>query len=261
MDMPSKDMKDSIQQSDILVYRKFLLFPNYNDIVVYKSDYFSEQDSSENSRYLFIQRIIGLPGDTILIDSGQVYINKKQEQILQSFQKNYIIQLNNEIEKLNYLNTLIDEKALISKKMEYAVGVSEKLYWQLLKDTNVVGLSYETELPTVFENDIYPYNEKLKWNKHFFGPLYLPKKNDKIKLDSNNLYIYLPMIQEEEKLSVIQNDSLFINNKYVKEYPFKNDYYFVMGDNRDNAIDSRYLGPIKRKDMAGIIFWTIHRSH
>ncbi len=253
--MPAMDMKDSIQKGDVILYRKFLLYPNHNDVVIYKSDYFAEEDSTESSRYWFIQRIIGLPGDTIQIDSGKVYINHQLEKTDELYQKNYIVQLIDSIERFPHINSLTDEKNIISKKFEYAMSLSEKKYFQLKKDTGVTGIYYEPETPIFFENDIYPYNEKIKWNKHFWGPLYLPKKNDIIKLNAQNIYIYFPIIQEEEKLSEIRNDSLFIEGKFISEYKFKNDYYFVMGDNRDNAIDSRYLGPIKRKDIVGIAFY------
>ncbi len=253
--MPADDMKSSIQKGDILFYRKFLLYPNHDDIILYRSDYYAEGDSSESSRYCFIQRVIGLPGDTVLIDSNKVYINRQLEKIHDSYQKNYIIQLVDSIEKFKYPDTILSEKAMISSKMEYAVSMSEKVYWQLKKDTNVTGITYELELPLVFEHDVFPYNEKLKWNKHFWGPFYLPKKNDKIAMTKNNIALYFPIIQEEERGSEVRNDSLFINGKYVSDYSFKYDYYFVLGDNRDNAIDSRYLGPIRRKDIVGILFY------
>lgn len=255
---PADDMKTTIQKKDILIYRKFFLYPNHKDIIIYKSNFFRENDSTENARYWFIQRVIGLPGDTILIDSNKVFINNQPEQIFESYQKNYIIQLTDSIEKFHHLNTLINEKVLISKKMEYAVSLPEKWYWNVRQDSNVVNIEEHLELPCVFENDIYPYHETIKWNKHFWGPFYLPKKADKIQLSKNNLLIYFPLIQQEEKLCELKNDSLFIKGKYTKEYVFKNDYYFVMGDNRDNAIDSRYLGPVKRKDIIGIVFSNLH---
>jgi len=256
--MPALDMKNTIQKGDVLVFRKFLLYPDHNDIVIYKSDYFQESDSSENSRYLFVQRIIGLPGDTILIDSNEVFVNGKKEIFREDYQKNYFIQLVDSIEKFKYLDSIIQEKALISKKIEYSVSISQRLYKQLMKDTNVLGISYDYDNPAIFQEDIFPHNEKFKWSKHFWGPLYLPKKGDVIKLNKENVYLYYYIIQKEEKLARIQNDSLFIGNKYVSEYKFKEDYYFVLGDNRDNAIDSRYFGPIKRKDIVGIVFWIIN---
>lgn len=254
MRMPAEDMKASISKGDMLLYRKFLLFPNHGDVVVYRSDYYADGDSAEDVKYLFVQRVIGLPGDTILIDSSKVYVNHQLEKTNDSYQKNYIIQLTDSIEKFKYLDSALSEKAMISKKMEYAVSMSERMYWQLKKDTNVTGITYELEFPAIFENDVFPYNENLKWNKHFWGPFYLPKKGDKIKMDKHHLSIYLPVIKEEEKLIDVRNDSLFVKGQYTGVYQFTHDYYFVMGDNRDNAIDSRYFGPVKRKDIVGVVF-------
>lgn len=256
--MPAYDMKDTIQKGDILLYRKFLLFLNHKHIVVYKYNYNEENDSSNNFKYYFIQRIIGLPGDSIFIDSGRVYINHQLEEENELIQKNYTIQVTDSIEKLNHLEALIEEKTLISKKLEYSVSISKKMYYYLKQDTNVTGIYYEVENPIVYQDAVFPYNENIKWNKHFFGPFYLPRKNDKLLLTKDNLNIYFPIIQKEEKLSFIQNDSLFINGKYTEKYQFKNDYYFVMGDNRDNAIDSRYIGPIKKTDIVGIVFYNPH---
>lgn len=253
--MPAEDMKDTLEKSKVLLYRKFLLYPNHHDIVIYRSDYFEGQDSSVDARYWFVQRVIGLPGDSILIDSGNVYINGKLEKALDTYQKNYIIQLTDSIEKISSLKSLLDESVLISKNLEYAVSASFTEYITLKKDTNVLAISFQLEQPLVFEDNIYPYSENLKWNKHFWGPMYLPKKGDKVSLTKNNLWIYWPLIQEEEKSANVREDSLFINNQYTNEYEFKNDYYFVMGDNRDNAVDSRYLGLIKRKDIVGIVFY------
>ncbi len=256
--MPADDMKNSIRKGDILIYRKFLLSPNHNDITVYRADYDENDDTTTTRAYYFIQRVIGLPGDSILIDSNKVYINHISEKTLHSFQKNYIIQLTDSIEKFKHIDSLISERAMISKKYEYAGSLAENAYYKLKRDTNVTGISYELDNPFIYEDIIYPYNESIKWNKHFFGYLYLPKKNDKMILTKNNLNIYSPVIQKEEKSSDIENDTLIINQKKITEYPFKDDYYFVMGDNRDNAIDSRYLGPIAKKHLIGIVFYHFH---
>ncbi len=253
--MPANDMKDTIHKGTVLLYRKFLLLPNHYDIVVYNSHYYDESDSTENSIYYFIQRVIGLPGDTILIDSNKVYINSKLEKTEQSFQKNYIIQLTDSLEKFKYIDSSIEEKTIISKKFEYAVSLSQKLYLQLKQDANIIDITHELDNPIIDRNDIFPYEESISWNKHFFGPFYLPKKGDKIILTKNTIKIYYPIIQREEKLSTVHHDTLFINGKKLTEYVFKNSYYFVMGDNRDNAIDSRYIGPIAQKDIVGIVFY------
>jgi len=258
--MPEKDMRQSIQKGTVLLYRKFLLFPNHHDIVVYKSNYFQDSDSSADKRYLFVQRVIALPGDTIKIDSGNVMVNSLFEKINAFYQRNYIVQLKDSVEKFSYLDENISEKVIISKKYEYAMSLSYQQYQELLGDTNVLSIELQLDHPSIFEESVYPYLEDIHWNKHFWGPFYLPKKNDKITLTKKNLYIYFPLIRGEEKFAEIINDSLFINKKYVNEYEFKNDYYFALGDNRDNAIDSRFLGPIKRKDIVGIVFYQFYKK-
>lgn len=251
--MPADDMKSSIQKNQIIIYRKFYLRPKYHDVLIYKSPFYVNNDSTSGKKYLFIQRIVALPGDTILIDSARVYVNHQLEQPLPTYQKNYIIQLNDSIERFPHIYTRIQERTLISKKYEYAVSISYDVYSKLLQDTNVLSISYEYENPSIYSDDIFPYHSALKWNKHFFGPLYLPKKNDTVPTRTQYLNIYLPLIQKEEPSAMVQNDSLFINGKYVSNYVFKHNYYFVMGDNRDNAIDSRYFGPIQEDDIIGIL--------
>lgn len=257
--MPADDMRDTFQKADILLYKKYLFNINRGDIVVYTVYSSEENDSTETSKYYFVQRIIGLPGDSILIDSNRVYIHNHPEKTLPSFQKNYIIKTIDSLEKNHHLDSMIKEKVMISKKFEYAVSLSDRLYWRLKKDPYVIELSYELDNPVIYEDDVFPYNESVRWNKHFFGPLYLPKPNDTIILNKKTLPIYYPLIQKEEKLCTIRNDSLFIKGKHLKQYIFKHGYYFVMGDNRDNAIDSRYLGPITKKDIRGVVFYIFKR--
>ncbi|GIV27814.1 MAG: hypothetical protein KatS3mg027_1628 [Bacteroidia bacterium] len=105
--MPANDMNDTIAKSDVLVYRKFLLYPNHNDMVIYRSDYFEGQDSSVDARYWFVQRVIGLPGDSILIDSGKVYVNGNLEVPIETYQKNYFVQLSDSIEKITSIKIII----------------------------------------------------------------------------------------------------------------------------------------------------------
>ena len=85
-----------------------------------------------------------------------------------------------------------------------------------------------------------------------FGTLFIPKKNTVIELNKQTLPFYkrLICVYEKNKLEII-NDDIFINEEKTSTYKVKMNYYFVMGDNRDNSMDSRYWGFVPENHLIG----------
>jgi len=105
----------------------------------------------------------------------------------------------------------------------------------------------------------FPYNEEVyNWNDLNFGPLYIPKKGDKLSLDRDNYILYKLIIEYEtgEKLRVDDGD-LYIGQNIISEYTFKNNYYFVAGDNVLNSFDSRRFGLIPEEYIVGVVGWIL----
>ena len=98
---------------------------------------------------------------------------------------------------------------------------------------------------------VFELIRKNKWTLKNFGEFMIPYKDFKIKLNKSNLQKYQDLITKYEAKIEIKNDSIYINNVLSNEYVFKNDYYFLIGDNNKNSIDSRFYGPVPRNYIYG----------
>lgn len=97
-----------------------------------------------------------------------------------------------------------------------------------------------------------------KWNSDNFGPIYIPKAGVTVKLDNKSLPLYKIIISEYEKNKLkIVGDDIFINGKKVNTYTFKQNYYWMMGDNRNNSLDARYFGFTPEDHIVGkpVFIW------
>ena len=110
--------------------------------------------------------------------------------------------------------------------------------------------SYNTQY---FPNDI-----KFNWNEDNFGPIIIPMRGEKIVLNKNNLPLYKKLIRDYEKNSLeLINGSIVINGLKTNEYTFKQDYYWMMGDNRYRSEDSRSWGFVPEDHIVGkpVFIW------
>ena len=108
------------------------------------------------------------------------------------------------------------------------------------------------------DNAIFPHVASNKWSQDNFGPIYIPKAGAKVKLDLNSLPYYEQIIKNHENndLAVV-GDAIFVNGEKVDSYTFKQDYYWLMGDNRHNSLDARYWGYVPFDHVLGkpVMIW------
>ena len=108
------------------------------------------------------------------------------------------------------------------------------------------------------DNAIFPHVKEFGWSQDNFGPIYIPKKGATVKLDSESLPFYKQIIKNYEYNDlVINGDDIFINGKKAESYTFKQDYFYLIGDNRHNSLDARYWGYVPFDHVLGkpVMIW------
>ena len=260
----------------------------------------------------YVKRAIGIPGDSLEIRDGVVYLNGKENNLPDRARPlfTYLVKSNEGVSSSKLINLEVDgfirkfviknlstdTYAEISKYIlnisnngenEYLIytsdkGIPIKLVRKLsldireiidkekelslthidaikIKNSNQFDTIYRAIEETDTSNSIFfPNNKRFSWNNDHFGPLYIPKAGDKIDLNIKTLPLYKKIITDYEfnDLKVIDEDIL-INGIKENEYVFKQDYYWMMGDNRYNSEDSRVWGFVPFDHVLGrpVFIW------
>ncbi len=109
------------------------------------------------------------------------------------------------------------------------------------------------------ENRIFPKGSA--FNEDNYGPIVIPKKGDVINLTLDNVEQWRTIIDREfgKRVVTVEGNQIMIEGKAVNSYTLKEDYYFMMGDNRDDSLDSRFWGFVPRSKIIGeafLIYWS-----
>ncbi|MDG1398724.1 MAG: signal peptidase I [Polaribacter sp.] len=108
------------------------------------------------------------------------------------------------------------------------------------------------------DNAIFPHVKELEWSQDNFGPIYIPEAGKTVKLDKSSLPFYEQIIKNYENNDLVVNgDDIFVNGKKVDSYTFKQDYFYLIGDNRHNSLDARYWGYVPFDHVLGkpVLIW------
>lgn len=159
-------------------------------------------------------------------------------------------------EIMSYVKRLVGLPGDTVEIRNKVVFVNGKEFW---RPPHIQYLSYYPTPAGAADPDIFPVG--MPWNKDNYGPLYIPKKGDVIKLSTDVVVQWRTLIDREFEREVVSVSSgkVLIDGNPVDSYTIQKDYYFMLGDNRDNSLDSRFWGFVPRDKVVGqalIIYWS-----
>ena len=207
----------------------------------------------------YVKRCVGIPGDSLSIKDGIVYVNGKILPMPERSKPQYSYTVTTD-------GTSFDPSYL-ANELNITDGVyqstEDTFYFRALTEESANRLSQNPTVKSVVRNisheaeaAIFPYNTK--WNLDNFGPVYIPKKGATVALNTQSLPFYKKIISEYEKNELkVNGNEIRINGEIATSYTFKQNYYWMMGDNRHNSLDARYFGYTPEDHIVGkpVFIW------
>ena len=210
----------------------------------------------------YVKRCVAVAGDTLEIRDGLVWVNGEKEADYSGRQLTYqVITSGSRINqlKLEELGLNLSELYFDSRLPGYPhMPLTEEMLEKVKEIQTVLDVtpSLEKYPATAEESAIFPFSKP--WTSDYFGPLWIPAKGATVALDMENLPLYERIIRDYEHNTLqVEGESILINGEACTEYTFQQDYYFMMGDNRHNSLDSRYWGFVPEDHIVGTpsIIW------
>jgi signal peptidase I len=209
----------------------------------------------------YIKRCVGIAGDVLEIRDGQVRVNGNDLKNPEQMQRPYRVYAKDQINERNLDKLEIDPDDYVlrgrdDKSVYYEMWLTQEKADQLKALPYIISATLDDKGKQP-EYNIYPSSKYTPWNGDNFGPLTIPAEGMTIEVNDSTMAIYGETIKlyEHNDSVVIQEGKLTLDGKEVSQYTFKQNYYFMMGDNRGNSLDSRYWGFVPEDHIVGKAFF------
>ncbi|ACT91481.1 signal peptidase I [Dyadobacter fermentans] len=262
----------TIWGTNIPSYTSLIQLPQYRlpgfsevkrgDVVVF--NYPPEMQHPVDLKTNYIKRCVGIPGDKVEVRDLQVYNNGQPMENPPRMENEYFVATTTAVNEekvfrengISEFNSFTDgENDTIrgNEQMGYLVFTTEEIAAKLKTYDFVKSITLVKTDNGISEPMLYPNSSLFKWNRDNYGPITVPKKGMTVQLTPENIATYGPVIKsyEDNDDVTIEENAIKVGGKAITSYTFKQDYYFMMGDNRHNSADSRYWGFVPMDHIVG----------
>jgi signal peptidase I len=252
-----------IERTDIVVFN----WPVDTMLNMYHTDrhYYKPIDKKTN----YVKRAVGVPGDSLELINGRIHINSQPLELPDRAKPQFSYEGTTKGEPFNprYLYErydITDPYGYNSANNTFRIHLTEESFQKFRNHPNVESIRRVIDSSGTGFGDIFPQKGDNSWNVDNLGPIFIPKKGITTALTAENFHTYKRIIEVyegsemniENKLA-INGTQVTLNGQPVDSYTFKQDYYYMMGDNRHNSLDSRYFGYVPETHIVGkpVFIW------
>ncbi|MBB6611905.1 signal peptidase I [Pontibacter sp. Tf4] len=226
------------------------------DVVVF--NYPPEEQHPADLRTNYIKRCVAIAGDSIEVRDMQVLVNGKPMENPEMLQYEYFMATSKVLTQDFFLDRDITDVS--GWEGGFRLHTTPERAAELAKLDFVKEVTLVKEPKGTENTQIFPHVPSLyKWNMDFFGPLYVPKEGATVAITPETLPLYETVIlkYEHNDNARVEDGKLYLDGKEVNQYTFKQNYYFMMGDNRHNSADSRFWGFVPEDHIVGkaVMIW------
>lgn len=223
---------------------------------------------------------MAIAGDNFEIKNGSIYINDKEQAMPEHAQHRYIVRTNGPLfgenaqnrENAHFLSNIVALDSLDIYVSEagkipspdridttfYDLNMPLDVVEKVKRIPGVYSVTKKIEPKGYYDARVFPHKASYGWNNDNFGPLLIPKAGLTIPIDTHNLCLYQKIMNTyDDGIDWVTSSGaqVLYDGKPITTYTFKQDYYFMMGDNRHNSANSRSWGLVPYDHIVGSPFF------